>query len=175
MSYVVVSLLSTVSAEAVEPVFDSLFALFGAPLVLKTDNGPPFQSKSFSDFATRQGFHHRKVTPEWPRANGEVEHFMRNLSKVARTAKINGTNREVELRSFLRAYRDTPHSTIGVAPALLLLGYSRTSGLPSSVPSREQLDQLHQGQRRKGQRGYETRIRRTRRVMASVSATSSTS
>ena len=107
MSYVVVSLLSTVSAEAVEPVFDSLFALFGAPLVLKTDNGPPFQSKSFSDFATRQGFHHRKVTPEWPRANGEVEHFMRNLSKVARTAKINGTNREVELRSFLRAYRDT--------------------------------------------------------------------
>ena len=34
----------------------------------KTDNGSPFQSHRFMDFAKKWGFKHRRVTPEWPRA-----------------------------------------------------------------------------------------------------------
>ena len=102
------------------------------------------QSNQSLTRSLRSSVHHLSSRRTTDRRSSPKASAICNLSKVARTAKINGTNREVELRSFLRAYRDTPHSTIGVAPALLLLGYSRTSGLPSSGPSREQLDQLHQ-------------------------------
>ena len=38
------------------------------------------------------------------------------------------------LLEFLRRYRETPHSTKGVSPNHLLLGFSRSSGIPSMVP-----------------------------------------
>jgi len=34
----------------------------------------------------------RRVTPEWPRANGKAESIMKKLGKVLKTAKISGTN-----------------------------------------------------------------------------------
>jgi hypothetical protein len=55
---------------------------------IQTDNGPPFQSEVFKEFPLRIGFKHRKVTPLWPRDNGKVESFMKNLGKVLRTAVI---------------------------------------------------------------------------------------
>ena len=47
-----------------------------AKTVIKSDNGPPFNSDDFRNFARHLGFTHCKVTPLWPQANGEVEHFM---------------------------------------------------------------------------------------------------
>jgi hypothetical protein len=38
------------------------------------------------------------------------------------------------LLEFLRRYRETPHSTTGASPNHLLLGFSRSSGIPSIVP-----------------------------------------
>ena len=78
------------------------------------------------------GFIHRKVTPYWPRANGEVESFMKNLGKVLRTAKLDNVSWRLRLREFLRAYRSTPHSTTKVAPVDLFLRNGNTSRLPSS-------------------------------------------
>ena len=58
--------------------------------VLKTDNGPPFNSHHFKAFATNMSFKHQRITPIWPQANGEAERFMRNLGKVTRSAVIGG-------------------------------------------------------------------------------------
>ena len=60
------------AASAVIPKIDKIFAMFGTPDVLKSDNGPPFNGQDFAKFANVLGFRHRKVTPLWPRANGEV-------------------------------------------------------------------------------------------------------
>ena len=38
------------------------------------------------------GFRHRKVTQLWPRANGEVERFMKTLKKCIKAAKAEGRN-----------------------------------------------------------------------------------
>lgn len=51
MWYPVVKILHTISMTAVIPVIDDVFSLFGIPSVLKTDNGPPFNSSMFSQFA----------------------------------------------------------------------------------------------------------------------------
>ena len=124
----------TPSEDSVEPVLDHLFSTFGAPETYKTDNGSPFQSHRFMDFAKKWGFKHRRVTPEWPRANGKAESFMKKLGKVLKTAKGSGTNEQEALMEFLRRYHDTPHSTTGVAPNHLFLGFSRSYGIPSMLP-----------------------------------------
>ena len=58
--------------------------------MLKSDNGPPFTSLEFKKFAEYLGFQHRRVTPCWPKANGEAERFMRTLGKAIRTATVEG-------------------------------------------------------------------------------------
>ena len=115
------------SFEAVKGSLDELFTLIGVPDGYKTDNGPPFQSYQFAEYATSMGFAHQRITPRWPRANGEVESFMKNLGKVLRTAAITGKDKDVELRQFLKAYIETPHSTTGVAPAKLMFVRTRKS------------------------------------------------
>ena len=71
--------IKSVSFEAVKPVLEKLCDTFGNPLIYKSDNGSPFQSHAFAEFAKSRGFHHRKVTPYWPRANSGVETFMKKL------------------------------------------------------------------------------------------------
>lgn len=110
---------STTSAAAVIPKLDQMFAFCGTPEVVKSDNGTPFNSEEFHRFAKELGFQHRKVTPYWPRANGEVERFVRSLKKAVKTAKCDGLNWRKELQKFLRNYRTTPHTTTAAAPATL--------------------------------------------------------
>ena len=114
--FVLVEVISTsYNLKTVSDRLETQFSIFGVPEEVRTDNGPPFQSEGFGEFATRMGFKHRKVTPEWPRANGEVESFMKNLGKVIRTAYIDQVPWQQRLREFLRVYTATPHSTTQVA------------------------------------------------------------
>ena len=105
-----VEIVKSTSAKSVIPRLDTIFARQGIPIELNTDNGP-----SFNDFAKYLGFHHRKVQPLWPRANGEAERFMPNLEKCVRTAVVEGKNLKQELYKCLRQYRATPHTTTNVS------------------------------------------------------------
>ena len=84
--YPEVEILRSTSAKAVIPHLDSIFARQGIPNVVRTDNGPPFNSEDFQKFATHFGFTHRRITLMWPRANGEAKRLMRTLEKAIRTA-----------------------------------------------------------------------------------------
>ena len=70
---------------------------------LKTDNGSPFQSQQFADFAKSLGFTHHKITQLFPSANGFGERFMRCLNKALQVAHIEHKNWRLELVNFLRA------------------------------------------------------------------------
>ena len=133
-NWAAVDKISSPSEDQVEPVLNRLFSMFGAPEVYKSDNRSPFQSHRFSEFAKKWGFRHRKVTPEWPRANGKAESFMKKLGKVLKTAEVEGSDEQEALQEFLRRYRETPHSSTGVSPNHLLLGFSRSSGIPCMLP-----------------------------------------
>lgn len=88
--YPVVNILRTLAAPVVFSKLRTIFAQFGIPTVLKTDNGPPFHSGDFSRFAEEFGFKHHRVTPLWPEANGEVQRFMRTLNTLVLTSRIGG-------------------------------------------------------------------------------------
>ena len=122
--------LRSTSMDLLEPILDNIFTILSTPLEFKSDNGPPFSSQRFEEYAARMGFKHVKVTPLWPRANGEVEAFMKQLGDVLRIAHITKANKFHAAQHFVRVYNDTPHSTTGVPPNILQLGYARSCGLP---------------------------------------------
>ena len=111
-----VEILTSTSARAVIPKLDAIFARQGILDVLKSDNGPPFNSHEFKKFVEHLGFEHRRITPYWPKANGEAERFVRTLGKCTRSAHAEGRNWNQDLHKFLRQYRATPHSTTNISP-----------------------------------------------------------
>ena len=138
--YPVVEIVKSTSAATVIPKLDKVFSEFGVPDVVRSDNGPPFKSKEFASFADDLGFKHRKVTPKWARANGEVERFVRTVKKVVKTAKLEHKNPKQELNRLLRNYRATPHSTTRVAPATALFGRPMKTKLPELTTARSDLE-----------------------------------
>ena len=111
---------SSTLSSAVIPKLDQLFSAFGAPRVVKPDN----------DLCA--WFKHRKVTPLWPRANGEVERFVKALNKCIKAAKVEEKNWREKLQAILRNYRTTPHATTGVGPVVLFLRRPVRNRLPQA-------------------------------------------
>jgi hypothetical protein len=70
-----------------------------------------YYGREFNKFPKHLGFTHRKVTPYWPRANGEVERFMRTVKKVIKAAVMENKVWKQEMYKFLRNYRATPHTS----------------------------------------------------------------
>ena len=160
--------INSCSYECVKPVLEKLFTTFGTPEIYKTDNGSPFQSYNFANFADAWGLHHRKITPLWPRANAEVESFMKKLGKVLKIAGISGLDKNHELQTFLRVYRDTPHTTTKISPAMLMLGRSISSGIPQvhdKLQDFNKLAEYHRQARENDKHGKESmRIENDKRL-----------
>lgn len=129
--YPEVEIVRSTSATTVIPRLDKIFSTFGVPEVVKTDNGPPFNGQDFTNFSHYLGFRHRKITPCWPRANAEVERFMRTLKKTLTATNSEGKPWKQNLYTFLRNYRATPHSTTQKTPAELLFGRKLRTTLPT--------------------------------------------
>ena len=135
--YPEVEILKSVSSKSTIPKLDKMFSAFGIPEQVKSDNGPPFNSTEFRQFADYLGFSHRKITPYWPEANGEVETFMRTLEKAIRAAQVEGKPWKQELYTFLRNYRATPHSTTNVPPFDAMFQRSMRTKLPKELSNKE--------------------------------------
>jgi hypothetical protein len=126
-----VEIISSLTGQVVIKKLEHLLSVFGIPEIIRTDNGPPFNSKEFKHFSEQMNIKHRLITPEWPMANGIVESFMKNLGKVLKTASVDKISWKRRLIEFLRNYRSTPHSSTGIPPASLLFKNANTSRLPS--------------------------------------------
>jgi len=129
--YPVVEIIHSTSANTVISTLDHVLSMFSIPEIVRSDNGPPFQSDLFRQYSQYMGFKHRRVTPLHPMANGEVERFMRSLEKCLRIAKIQCKNWKQEMQVFLRAYRTTPHCTTKRAPSDLLFNRQVRTRLPT--------------------------------------------
>ena len=125
-----VDVLKTTSSGIACDRLESHFARHGVPKSLRTDNGPQFVSVEFADLLTSYGVSHVRTTPLWLRANGEVERQNATLLEAIRAAQVEGKAWQRELQVFLLAYRITPHSVTGVAPADLLFNWQVRSKLP---------------------------------------------
>ena len=127
-----VEFVGSTSEKATIPVFRRVFDTYGVPEVVKSDNGPPFNSHKFEEYAREEGFKHRKVTPGWPEANGDVERCMQRIKKTARIGALQGRPIRDEVRRGIRAYRATMHPTTGASPNKLMFGRELRGKLPEA-------------------------------------------
>ena len=93
-------------------------------------------SHEFVKFVQYLSFKYRKITPLWPRANGEVENFNKTRGKAIKAIKVaaaENKNWKQEMHKFLRNYCATPHCTTKIAPAKALFGENIKTRLPETV------------------------------------------
>lgn len=107
-----------------------MFSRYGVPNSLRTDNGRQFISEEFVNCLKEIGTQHRKNTPLWLQANGEVERQNRSLLKILKIAKLENKCRKAEVNKFLMAYRATAHPATGETPSKLLFGREMITKVP---------------------------------------------
>lgn len=134
-----VDITRSTSSEKIIRCLDAHFARYGVPKTLRTDNGSNLVSEEMEEYLTEMGIKHKRTTPLWPRANGEVERQNRSLLKAMRVAHAEKRNWRTELNKFLLAYRSTAHTTTGKSPAELLFGRNLSTKLPD-IGERGEID-----------------------------------
>ena len=90
--WVKIDIVKSTSAISTIPKLDRIFATYGIPYRMTTDNGPPFNGKDITDFAKYLDVHHRRITPYWPRSNSNVENFNRRLRKTVQAVTVEKKN-----------------------------------------------------------------------------------
>ncbi|KAF2904059.1 hypothetical protein ILUMI_02117 [Ignelater luminosus] len=102
---------STTAATTIK-LMDEVFAAYGVPVTIVSDNGIQFISEDFKNFLRNSGVKYHKLSaPYHPSTNDQAERYVQTVKDVLR-----------DLNEFLRQYRKAPHSTTGLSPARLFLG-----------------------------------------------------
>jgi hypothetical protein len=127
--YEIAIMKSTVTENVIESL-EEIFSRHGLPQTISSDNGPQFVSERFRQYLSDHGIKHRRVTPLWPQANGEIERQNRSLLKRMKIAQAEGKDWKKEVRTYLTAYRATTHTTTGISPAEVLFGRKMRTKLP---------------------------------------------
>ena len=121
----VIPMTSTSSLKTIE-VLRSLFARFGLPEEVVSDNGPQLSSEEFAQFLKQNGVKFTRVPPYHPASNGAAERSVQTtkvvLAKQVLDVKTSKLSLQHRLANFLIMYRSTPHTVTGQSPAQLFLG-----------------------------------------------------
>lgn len=111
--------------------------MMGIPETLESDNGPPFNSKEFAEFAESEGCKHHRVILLQPKANEEAEKFMQLLNKTEQIAHMQNKDkleRSTAVLEMLMGYRDTPHLATGVSPYQAMTNRQIRTKLDYTIP-----------------------------------------
>ena len=122
-----VSIMSTSStSQNTIDVLKSLFAQYGLPEWLVSDNGPQFTSKEFEQFTRGNRIMHVRSEPYHPASNGQLERF-RTMKRSLWASERDGWSLHHNLAEFLFTYQTTSHATTNATSSeLFFRQYLRT-------------------------------------------------
>ena len=124
------------TAQATVNQLRTLFARFGCPHEIVSDNGPQFTAAEFQEFMKQNGIKHRRSVPYHPATNGQAERFVQAF-KRAISATATAIPVQEAADRFLMSYRNCTHPTTTESPAKLLLGRPLRTRLDLLRPNRQ--------------------------------------
>uniref|UniRef100_A0A665US80 Integrase catalytic domain-containing protein n=1 Tax=Echeneis naucrates TaxID=173247 RepID=A0A665US80_ECHNA len=98
-----------------------LFASYGLPEQIVTDNATTFTSDEFQTFVKQNGILHTTSAPGHPATNGLAERYVQTFKTGMKKLANTTMNIDDRLSLFLLQYRTTPNCTTGQSPADLFL------------------------------------------------------
>jgi transposase InsO family protein len=107
----------------------TLFARYGLPKILVSDNGPQLISEEFEDFCTKNGINHVPIPSYHPASNGQAESIVGKFKAAMNKMSMSEVDMGLNLANWLLSYHNTPHSVTGVEPAVRMLGRRIRSAL----------------------------------------------
>ena len=116
----VIEMKSTTSEKTIE-ILRQLFACYGLPEQLVSDNGTQFTSDEFARFTKANGIKHIRTTPYHPSSNGLAERFVQTFKRAMTAGQHDGKTFQHRLSNFLLTYRSAPHATTNQSPCSLFL------------------------------------------------------
>lgn len=114
--------MSNITSSSTIKCLRSIFARFGLPEQLVTDNGPQWTSEEFSTFCKNNNVRHICTAPYHPASNGLAERGVQTFKKAMLAYKFDKNSLDHSIQQWLLAYRTAPHATTGKAPCELMFG-----------------------------------------------------
>ena len=115
-----VEMMPSITIEVTIANLRDMFARYGIPQQLVSDNGSQFTLEEFCKFMKANGIKHTLVAPYHPRSNGQAERFVQTFKQFFKVEDSDSIMQS--LVRFLSSYRTTPNST-GQTPAELFLNH----------------------------------------------------
>ena len=125
-NFIEVESIPSVTTRGVCKVLKIMFARYGSPDALVTDNGPQFASAEFAAFAKCWSFNHITSSPRYPQSNGKDENAVKTVKRLFSKCREAGQS---EYKALLD-WRNTPSKGVGTSPAQRFLGRRCKTMLP---------------------------------------------
>ena len=113
--------MSSTTVEKTIEVLRNIFAAYGLPEQIVTDNGPQFTAADFATFMKANGIRHIRSAPYHPASNGLAERLVQSFKQAMKAGRSGERPLSHRLANFLLTYRSTPHATTGKSPSQLFL------------------------------------------------------
>ena len=126
--WIEIAKLTGLSANSVINHTKSIFARYGIPETVTSNNGPQFSSEAYAQFAREYGFKHTTSSPNHPQRNGEAERGVRTIKNLLK--------KEGDPYLALLAYRSTPLE-VGYSPSELLMSRKLHTTVPMTEDQRK--------------------------------------
>ncbi len=89
-NFIEVENISKINTNGITRALKAMFARYGVPDVLVTDNGPQFASEEFAMFANKWGFNHVTSSPRYPQSNGKAENAVKTVKRLFTKCRESG-------------------------------------------------------------------------------------
>lgn len=120
--------LKSQSSKATIQQLKKWFSVHGKPKILKSNNGPQYNSSKFRQFETTWGFTHQTSSPRYPKSNGLAERYVQTAKNLLRKCKAD----HLDVQLALLNYRNTPRSDTIRSPNEGLMSRITRSTVPTA-------------------------------------------